>query len=73
VAERAEAAVIAWMRHQTTAYDNMQIARIKGRRREVRRELAAISRAVLDLHRRDAAHAEGSCPLCSQRIPPELP
>jgi len=73
VAERAEAAVIAWMRHQTTAYDNMQIARIKGRRREVRRELAAISRAVLDLHRRDAAHAEGSCPLCSQRVPPELP
>src|SRR5262249_16776538 len=24
VAERAEAAVIAWMRHQTTAYDNMR-------------------------------------------------
>ena len=73
VARRAEAAVIAWMRHQTTAYDNMQIARIKGRRREVRQELAAISRAVLDLHRRDVAHAEASCPLCVQRIPPELP
>ena len=73
VEERAEAAVIAWMRHQTTAYDNMQIARIKGRRREVRRELAAISRAVLDLHRRDVGHAEATCPLCSQRIAPELP
>ena len=72
VARRAEAAVIAWMRHQTTAYDNMQIARIKGRRREVRRELATISRAVLDLHRRDVAHAEARCPLCVQRIVPEL-
>ncbi|HSQ67494.1 MAG TPA: DUF2293 domain-containing protein [Polyangiaceae bacterium] len=73
VARRAEAAVIAWMRHQTTAYDHMQIARIKGRRREVRRELATISRALLDLHRRDVAHAEASCPLCVQRVPPELP
>lgn len=71
--ERAEAAVIAWMRHQTTAYDHMKIARVKGARREVRRELAQISRAVLDLHRRDAPHAERACPLCSQRIAPELP
>ncbi len=71
--ERAEAAVIAWMRHQTTAYDHMKIARVKGARRAVRRELAEISRAVLDLHRRDAPHAERGCPLCSQRIPPELP
>ncbi len=64
VEERAEAAVVAWMRHQTTAYDNMQIARIKGKRREVRRELAQISRAVLDLHRHERAHAEAQCPLC---------
>jgi len=64
VAERAEAAVIAWMRHQTTAYDSMKIERVAGRRREVRRELAQISRAILDLHRRDAAHAPHSCPLC---------
>ena len=35
--ERAEAAVIAWMRHQTTAYETMKIARIKGGRRQVRR------------------------------------
>lgn len=61
---RAESAVIAWMRHQTTAYDSMKIARVKGERREVRRELATISRAVLDLHRRDVAHAPGACPLC---------
>jgi hypothetical protein len=65
VAERAEAAVIAWMRHQTTVYDRMQIARIAGKRREVRRELAQISRAVLDLHRRDTPHAVRACPLCA--------
>jgi len=64
IERRAESAVIAWMRHQTTAYDSMQIARVKGERREVRRELATISRAVLDLHRRDAAHPAAACPLC---------
>lgn len=62
VAERSEAAVIAWMRHQTTAYDSMKIERVAGRRREVRRELAQISRALLDLHRREVAHAP--CALC---------
>ena len=69
VAKRAESAVIAWMRHQTTAYDRMVIPRIAGKRREVRRELATISRAVLDLHRRDAPHAPSACPLCTQRPP----
>jgi hypothetical protein len=63
IEERAEAAVIAWMRHQTTAYDHMKIERVAGRRREVRRELAQISRAVLELHRRDAPHH--GCPLCA--------
>lgn len=62
---RAESAVIAWLRHQTTAYDQMKIERVKGRRREVRRELATVSRAVLDLHRRDVAHAVTACPLCA--------
>jgi hypothetical protein len=65
IERRAESAVIAWMRHQTTAYDSMKIARIKGERREVRRELATISRAVLDLHRRDVGHAAKACPLCA--------
>lgn len=65
VSERAEAAVIAWMRHQTTAYDQLAIPRIKGKRREVRRELAQISRAVLDLHRRDVPHEIRGCPLCT--------
>jgi hypothetical protein len=65
VEERAQAAVVAWMRHQTTAYDRMKIARVKGRRREVRRELAEISRVVLDMHRRDDGHAAAPCPLCT--------
>lgn len=64
VEQRAEAAVIAWLRHQTTAYDHMHIARVKGLRRQVRGELAEISRALLDLHRRDAAHEARACPLC---------
>ncbi len=69
VAERAESAVIAWMRHQTTTYDRMVIPRVAGKRRQVRRELATISRAVLDLHRRDVGHAPEACPLCTQTLP----
>ena len=64
VEERAEAAVIAWLRHQTTAYDHMKIERVKGARRQVRRELAERSRALLDVHRVDRAHAAVGCPLC---------
>ena len=59
---RAEAAVIAWMRHQTTAYDSMSIARVKGRRREVRRQLAAKSVEVLQAYRQGREVA-GNCPL----------
>jgi hypothetical protein len=51
VDQRAEAAVIAWMRHQTTAYDSMKIARIKGKRREVRRMLAQRSKELLARYR----------------------
>lgn len=64
VERRAEAAVIAWLRHQTTAYDHMKIERVKGARREVRRELAEVSRALLDLHRVDRPHIAPACPLC---------
>lgn len=65
VDRRAEAAVIAWMRHQTTAYDHLAIPRVKGARREVRRGLADISRAVLDQHRRTELHGPTPpCPLC---------
>ena len=51
VEERAAAAVIAWLRHQTTTYDSMTIARVKGKRREVRRELAEQSRRLLARYR----------------------
>lgn len=64
IERRAEAAVIAWMRHQTTAYDQLAIARVKGARRQVRRDLAEVSRAILDLHRKEQAHSTPSCPLC---------
>ena len=54
VERRAEAATIAWMRHQTTAYDHMHIPRVKGKRREVRRMLAERSRALLERYRAGA-------------------
>lgn len=52
IEQRAESAVIAWMRHQTTAYDNLKIPREKGKRREVRRMLADESRQLLNDYRR---------------------
>jgi len=64
IERRAEAAVIAWMRHQTTHYDHMVIARVKGRRREVRSELAGESRRLLDNHRRREPHSPAACQLC---------
>ncbi|VTT99663.1 Uncharacterized protein OS=Pirellula staleyi (strain ATCC 27377 / DSM 6068 / ICPB 4128) GN=Psta_4425 PE=4 SV=1: DUF2293 [Gemmataceae bacterium] len=62
IEERAEAAVIAWMRHQTTGYDNMVIARVKGKRREVRRMLARRSVELLGLYR-SGAPIPATCPL----------
>lgn len=61
VEQRAEAAVIAWMRHQTTGYDGMVIPRVKGKRREVRRMLARRSHELLDGYRR--GEPVGECPL----------
>lgn len=52
IEERASRAVIAWMRHQTTAYDQMPIARIKGERRRVRRMLAHRSVELLESYRK---------------------
>lgn len=49
--ERAGRAVIAWMRHATTAYDTMRIPRIKGKRRQVRSALAAQSVVLLNSYR----------------------
>lgn len=63
VEERAAAAVIAWMRHQTTAYDGLHIPRVKGARREVRRDLAACSQALLAGYRAGAEIDPERCPL----------
>jgi hypothetical protein len=62
VEERAEAAVVAWMCHQTTGYDDMVIPRIKGKRREVRRMLVARSKELLSRYRRGETALE-ACPL----------
>jgi hypothetical protein len=62
IAERAESAVIAWLRHQTTAYERMNITRIKGQRREVRRVLARESRRLLQSYR-SGQEPEPNCPL----------
>ncbi len=60
--QKVAAAVIAWMRHQTTLYDHMRIARIKGERRQVRRELAQKSERLLNRYRKgDPVGAD--CPL----------
>lgn len=62
VADRARSALIAWLRHQATEYDRMKIERIKGRRREVRRQLAARSLAMLQPYRR-GEEVGSDCPL----------
>ena len=63
IEQRAEAATIAWMRHQTTGYDNMVIPFVKGRRREVRRMLAQRSVQILARYRQGLAIDAATCPL----------
>ncbi|MBM4075448.1 MAG: DUF2293 domain-containing protein [Planctomycetes bacterium] len=72
VEERAEAAVIAWMRHQTTGYDSMPIPRVKGKRREVRRMLARRSHELLVRYRKGEV-SEEECPLRRAIEKEELP
>ncbi|MGQ1947968.1 DUF2293 domain-containing protein [Geofilum sp. OHC36d9] len=60
--ERAARAVIAWMRHQTTAYDHLKIQRIKGERRKIRHQLAEQSTMLLNRYREGLAIHPG-CPL----------
>lgn len=62
VEQRAEAAVIAWMRHQTTAYESMKIPRVRGKRREVRCLLARRSQELLSRYRQGASPST-DCPL----------
>ena len=62
IERRAEAATIAWLRHQTTSYDHMDIGRVKGDRREVRRMLAEESRRRLTGYRKGVTMGAG-CPV----------
>jgi hypothetical protein len=66
---RAEAATIAWMRHQTTGYDHMVIPLVKGRRREVRRMLAQRSVQLLQRYRQGTAIDPVTCPLARALAP----
>jgi hypothetical protein len=69
VEQRAEAATIAWMRHQTTGYDNMVIPLVKGRRREVRRMLAQRSHQLLVRYRQGLGIEASTCPLARALAP----
>ena len=73
--QRAAAAVIAWMRHQTTGYDHMHIPLVKGKRREVRRMLAQRSIQLLKLYRQGRAINEADCPLAQalRKLSPPQP
>jgi hypothetical protein len=59
----AHATPVAWLRHQTTGYDDMRVPRVKGMRREVRRMLAERSRELLAGYRRGVDVDPGLCPL----------
>ncbi len=63
IEDRAAAAVIAWLRHRTTAYDQMRIPRGRGMRREVRRKLAARSQQLLESYRQGRQIDLQRCPL----------
>ncbi len=63
IEQRAAAATIAWLRHQTTGYDRMVIPREKGRRREVRRMLAQRSQQLLAHYRAGRPIDPDHCPL----------
>lgn len=62
IEERAAKASIAWMRHQTTTYDQLQIEKIKGERRTVRRKLAQQSVLLLNKYR-NGENITSFCPL----------
>lgn len=65
IEERAAKATIAWMRHNTSNYDNMHIPLIKGKRREVRKNIAQQSIKILNKYR-NGLPLEPSCPLINR-------
>ena len=73
LSDRAAAAVIAWMRHQTTAYDNTPVARIRGARRKLRHHLALDSKAILAQYRTGDPIDLEKCPLYAALKKVEIP
>lgn len=61
--ERAKLALLAWLRHRTSDYDRVQVARTKGARRALRRQIAARSLGLLERYRRGEPIEPASCPL----------
>ncbi|MBX9690967.1 MAG: DUF2293 domain-containing protein [Cyanobacteria bacterium] len=59
IEKRAEAAVLAWMRHHTTDYETMKIPHIKGARHDVRKMLAKGSKTLLAKYRQGERIAGG--------------
>ena len=49
--DKAALAVMAWMRHQTSAYDSTSVPRVKGARRELRQQIARRSERILAKYR----------------------
>ncbi len=68
IEDRAEAAVLAWMRHNTTDYETRTIPRVKGKRREVRRMLAKSSKRLLDQYRRGQVVPDGPLELALANV-----
>ncbi len=61
--DKAAMAVMAWMRHQTSDYDVTPVARIKGARRELRRNIARQSTRILAKYRSGEDADLKACPL----------
>ena len=51
---KAALAVMAWMRHQTSAYDSTSVPKVNGARRELRRKIARQSERLLAKYRSGA-------------------
>jgi hypothetical protein len=59
--DKAALAVMAWMRHKTSAYDSTPVARVKGARRELRRQIARQSEGILAKYRSGEDFDFGGC------------
>lgn len=63
VEDKAALAVMAWMRHQASSYDSIAVPKIKGARRELRRQIARQSERILGAYRRGDEIDTNTCAL----------